>query len=260
MTLKFSEKAHRYWLDGKPVRGVTTLIGDGLPKKAIPYWAARTVAEWVADNEDGVAGLRDMGRGPMVDALKNVPWQKRDDAGVRGTDVHTLGEQVIRGEEVEVPDHLVDMVEGYVRFLDAFGVEPLLTETSVGHRAHWWAGRFDSVVTLTRGKWKGAVVLLDTKTANSGIWGETTLQTAAYASAEFYVLDGAPDAELPMPQIERTAAVHVTPSGSFLHPLCASPTAIKKAYGIFRHVAYVANQAKWIQESVGEPMQEPEGS
>ena len=51
--LVFYPKSHRYKLDGAWVPGVTTLIGKGLPKPALPYWAARTVAEWVADNPDG---------------------------------------------------------------------------------------------------------------------------------------------------------------------------------------------------------------
>lgn len=46
MSLVFYPKSHRYRLDGDWVPGVTTLIGKGLPKPALPYWAARTVAEW----------------------------------------------------------------------------------------------------------------------------------------------------------------------------------------------------------------------
>jgi hypothetical protein len=52
VTLKFSEKAHRYWCDGKPIPGVTTLIKGGLPAPALVYWSARSVAEYVADNPD----------------------------------------------------------------------------------------------------------------------------------------------------------------------------------------------------------------
>ena len=66
MTLKFSPKAHRYWLDGKPIPGVTTLIGKGLPKPALPNWAARTVAEYVVDNPEQVDQLRSLGRGPAT--------------------------------------------------------------------------------------------------------------------------------------------------------------------------------------------------
>jgi hypothetical protein len=250
MTLKFSEKAHRYWLDGKPVPGVTTLIGKGLPKPAIPYWAAKSVAEYVADNPDGVEQLRTMGREPMVGALKGVPWQKRDEAAVRGTDVHALAEEIIHGRQVEVPEHLMEHVEGYVRFLDRFDVEPIVTEVSVANRAHWWAGRPDAIVRLD-----GQVWLLDWKTS-SGVYGETALQTAAYASAEFYA--PTPDDEQPMPAIERTGVVHVTAGGSQLYPLAKSPQEIAEAYAVFRHVAYVANKSDWIKARVGEPMPEPE--
>lgn len=249
MSLKFNEKVHRYWLDGKPIPGVTTLLGKGLPKPAIPYWAARTVAEYVADNPDGVEALRGTGRGPMVAALKEIPWQKRDEAAVRGTDVHALAEQIIHGAEVEVPEHLAAHVEGYVRWLDAFDVEPIVTEVPVAHRTHWWAGKPDAIVRID-----GVVWLLDWKTS-SGVYGETALQTAAYASAEFYAPDA--EAELPMPQIERTGVVHVTAGESLLYPLASSPDEIAVDYNLFRHVAHVANRTDYIKGRVGEPMPAP---
>jgi len=94
MTLRFTAKTHRYFLDGSPIPGVTTLIGKGLPSPALVYWSAKTVAEWVADNPDGVEAFRATGRGPMVAALKEIPWQKRDEAAIRGTDVHALAEPI----------------------------------------------------------------------------------------------------------------------------------------------------------------------
>lgn len=249
MTLKFSPAAHRYTLDGKAVPGVTTLLGKGLPKPALPYWAAKSVAEYVADDPDGVEQLRTMGRNPMVAALKGIPWEKRDQAAVRGTDVHALAEEIIHGREVQVPEHLVDHVEGYVRFLDAFGVEPIVTEVPVAHRAHWWAGTPDAVVRLD-----GEVWLLDWKTS-SGVYGETAMQTAAYASAEFYA--PTPDDERPMPEIHRTGVVHVTAEGSRLYPLARTPEEIATDYAIFRHIAYVANKTDYIKGRIGEPMSEP---
>lgn len=254
MSLKFSEKAHKYWLDGSPVPGVTTLIGKGIPKPALPYWAARTVAEYVADNPDGVEALRGTGRGPMVAALKGIPWQKRDEAAVRGTDVHDLAERIIHGQTVEVPEHLTEHVEGYVRWLDAFDVEPIITEVPVAHREHWWAGKPDAVVRFGRGPWAGRVALLDWKTS-SGVYGETALQTAAYASAEFYA--PTPDDERDMPDIECTGVVHVTAGESLLYPLADSPQDINEAYGVFRHVAYVAKRGDWIKDRIGDPMTTP---
>ena len=54
MTLKFAAKSHRYWCDGKPIQGVTTLLKGGLPKDALMYWSAKMVAEYVADRPDDV--------------------------------------------------------------------------------------------------------------------------------------------------------------------------------------------------------------
>ena len=91
MSLVFYPKSHRYRLDGDWVPGVTTLIGKGLPKPALPYWAARTVAEWVVGNPDLTEEIKRLGGGrPAVAFLKELPWHKRDEAAIRGTDVHAL--------------------------------------------------------------------------------------------------------------------------------------------------------------------------
>ena len=248
MTLKFNEKAHRYTLDGRAIPGVTTLLGKGLPKPAIPYWAAKSVAEYVMDNPEGVEALRLMGRESAVAALKQVPWTKRDEAAVRGTDVHALAERIIHGEEVDVPEHLVGHVEGYARFIDAFGVEPIVTEVPLANRKHWYAGKPDAIVHMG-----GAVWLLDWKTS-SGVYGETALQTAAYARADFYA--PTPDDEQPMPHIDRIGVVHVTADGSQLYPLGD----IDEAFKVFTHIAWVASKTDWIKGLVGEPMPEPEGA
>lgn len=216
MSLKFSPTSHRYWLDGKPVPGVTSILSKGIPKPAIPYWAARVVAEYVADEPEKVEALRATGRDPMIAALKGMPWTKRDEAAVRGTEVHALAERVIHGESVEVPEHLAGHVEGYVRFLDEFEVEPVLTEKSVANRTWRYAGRFDSIVRIPR--WRDGLGMVDLKTSN-GVYGETALQNAAYAAAEFYVEDGDPNTEIPLPQIEWIAVAHVTEYGTNLYDL-----------------------------------------
>ena len=251
MTLKFSPKAHRYWLDGKPCPGVTTLIGKGLPKPALPRWAAKSVAEFVADNPEQVTNLLSLGRGPAVEALKAIPWQARDTAAVRGTDVHKLAEEVIHGREVEVPEHLVAHVEGYVRWLDEFQVEPVFTEHAVANRKWFYAGTFDAVIKFGRGPWAGRTVLVDWKTS-TGVYGETALQTAAYARSEFM----APDekTEIPTPPVDATGVLHITEAGSQFHPLSATPEEIDEAFKVFSHIAYVANRTDWIKGLVGDPM------
>ena len=213
MPLTFNAETHRYRLDGKPVQSVTGLIAKGLPKDALPYWSAKTVAEHVWDNYDGLDSLRDMGREPFVQALKSVPWQARNEAAVRGTDVHALAEQVVHGYEVDVPAHLAGHVKGYADFLDRFNVDPFTTEKSVAHRGLWYAGRFDLIAYMC-----GAVWMLDVKTSTN-VYGETALQLAAYAGAEFFVYDHDPDTEHELPTCERFGVLHVTEYGTSLYPM-----------------------------------------
>lgn len=247
MTLKFSPGNHQYWLDGKRIPGVTTLIKGGLPAPTLMYWSARSVAEYVADHDAEVEQLRGMGRGPMVAALKEVPWSQRDKAGVKGTEVHALAEQLVAGLEVDVPDHLAGHVESCVRFLDEWRPEPLIVEKSVAHRTHWWAGRPDLIARMPDGR----TALLDWKTAESGIWPETAFQLAAYSHAEFYAPE--PDIEEPLPHIDWCAAVHLRADGYSVVPVQADETVYKQ----FRHIAFVATCAKTAKTLVGEPLPTP---
>jgi hypothetical protein len=255
VSLKFSKGNHQYRLDGKHVRGVTTLIGKGLPKEALPPWAARTVAEWVADNPEGVEQLREMGRGPMVNALKGMPWEKRDTAAVRGTDVHALAEKVVHGEEVDVPGNLVGHVEGYARFLDRFQVEALHTEMPIANRSAWYAGTFDIILRFGAGPWKGRTIMGDNKTSN-GIYGDTGLQLAGYARAEFMAPE--PETELPLPELDGAGVIHITDAGSTFYPYLHTPADIDAAFRVFRHVAYVAGKRDYIDALKGTPFDEPE--
>lgn len=239
MTLKFSEKAHRYWLDGKPVPGVTTLIGNGWPKPALVRWAAKSVAEYVADNPDGVEQLRTMGRGPMVDALKGVPWQQRDTAAAKGTEVHAYAEHLVHGEDVDVPDHLVGYVENYAKLLDQTRIEPLMTEVRLANRTWWYAGTSDLIASIA-----GETVLIDLKTS-SGVYGEYALQCAAYARSEFYLGDGGDDEEQPFPEISRIGAIHLQESHARLHWF---PVAVDEAFKVFTHVAYLSKQRDLVDD------------
>lgn len=243
MSLEFYEKSHRYKLDGKWVPGVTTLIKGGLPAPALMYWSARTVAEWVADNEAGLEQLRAMGRGPLVQALKEVPWEKRDTAAVQGTDVHDLAEKLIHGEEVDVPEHLDGYVQACVQFMDEWKPSPIVVERPLAHRAHWWAGKPDIFASLPDGR----VILFDYKTGASGIWAETAFQLAAYSHAEFYVDEQGE--EHPIPKVDLCAAVWLQPSGYQVIPVKADDDTYKE----FRHIAYVAEAAKRAKGSKTEP-------
>lgn len=240
MSLKFSEKAHRYWIDGKPVRSVTSLIGGGLPKPALVPWAAGAVADYVVDNLDEVIRDHEASRERLRYRLKGLPNAARDEAAVRGTEIHALAERIVHSESVEVPDRLLPYVNGYVSWLDKHGVEPILTEQSVGSRLDNYAGRVDCIARVD-----GRVLGLDWKTSK-GVYSSTALQVAAYVRAEFTVSDGDPDTELAIPEVEGTAVVHITADGTDAYWLGRTPDEIGEAYQDFLAVAAVARRIKRI--------------
>ena len=131
---------HWYRLDGDKVDGVTTVIGNGVPKPALVPWAAREVATFAVDNFDTI---RDLKRDEAIDLLKGAHWRERDRAARRGTEVHGYAEQMINGEEVDIPEELVGHVDSYIHFLQDFNVQPVLVEVVVGNRTHRWMGTID---------------------------------------------------------------------------------------------------------------------
>jgi hypothetical protein len=232
--LRYSEKGHRYWLDGRPTPGVTTILGKGLPKPGLMYWSAKSVAEYVIRNQDDVDRLRLMGDGPAIAALKQIPWQARDEAAVRGTEVHALGAEVVNGHEVDVPEHLTSYVQGYVDLIDELGIEPVLTERPVASRKWQYCGTFDLIAKVG-----GETLLLDLKTSKT-IYGSVACQVAAYANAEWYVGDD--DPETPMPAVDGIGAIHVTDAGSTLHRF----PDMEAAWKAFLHIQWVAKQVPII--------------
>jgi hypothetical protein len=165
---------------------------------------------------------------------------------VRGTDVHALAEELIHGRDVEVPEHLAGYVEGYVRWLDLWQPEVILTERPVANRQWWYAGKFDVIYRLKDGR----VVMADNKTSN-GVYGETALQLAAYNGAEFFSDED--ENEQPLPESDGLAVIHITPHGTELYEV-NDPAA---AWKDWLHVLWTAKAEQRIKDQIGNPAQPP---
>ena len=211
MTLTYTDETHAYALDGRRVVNVTSVLSGGLPKAALVNWAARMVAEYVATEAEAVEAMRSMGWEPMVKALAAVPDQRRDEAAKRGTKFHDLAEIISGGDLVQVPPAMADMARGFVAWLDRLQPEVILTETAVASRRYRYAGRFDMLAKVN-----GALWLLDVKTSRA-VYGDTALQCAAYARAEFYVDEAG--VETPVPEVDAIGVIHVTDQGTELYDL-----------------------------------------
>lgn len=217
--LQFYPASHRYRLDGQWVPGVTTILGV-LNKPALPKWAAGAVAEYVADNRDAIEHLYGMGRGSMVQALKEVPWTQRDKAADRGTTFHDYAERIMLGEDVEVSEEQVPLVEAAIDFMKTWRIRPVLTEACVGSRKHAYAGKLDLIAHFVRPDTGiPGLGIFDWKSSKR-IYATTSMQNAAYAGAEFH---GEKGDESPLPDVEASFGVHIRADGYDVMPLAFGP-------------------------------------
>ena len=211
-------RGHSYLLDGERADGVTWIVSNGVPKPALIDWAARTTAGYAIDHWDELAELKASER---LRKLEKARWAETDTAAVRGTNVHSLAQQLAAGEEVDVPEHLVGHVDAYLSFARDWEPEEIIVESVVAHRRYRYMGTLDLIARLATGEtW-----LLDWKTAGSGIWPESALQLSAYRNADFYLDDQGN--EQPMPTVDRTGCVWLRADGYDLIPVDTSPTTFR---------------------------------
>lgn len=264
-------RGHSYHAaDGTKLDGVTTMIDNGIPKKALVGWAGRTVAEYVADRlaeRDGTVIADDLipdllklnqerpprfrerwdgtfSRGAIAKVLSGVMYADRDRASNRGTQVHKLAEQLARGEDADVPEELVGHVDSYIQFLNDWQPEVLLIETVVANLTHGYAGTLDSILRIPQ---LGGVVQVDIKTNRSGPFGEVGLQLAGYEHAEIYIDEdgvehdcweiGGEDVEL-----AGSYCLWVRADGYDLYPFDTGPR-------VFRTLLYAQQIAKFTTET-----------
>lgn len=228
--LKFTPGNHRYTLDGQYVPGVTTILGC-LDKPAIPKWAATQVATFVAENADAVEQLRALGDRGMIAALKEIPWKKRDDAGTRGTTLHDYAEALLNGDEVDVDDELVPVIEHALQFMDDWQIEPIATEVAVASRAHWYAGTADLFASYTRpDTGHMGVGIFDWKSGKA-LYPEYAWQLSAYAGAEFAGLNGD---ETALPECDGSFGVHIRADGYDVAPFAFGPEVFEEFLAIRR--------------------------
>lgn len=246
-------KSHHYVdANGRRVPGVTTVLGGGLPKPALINWAGNATAEYAVDNW---AALSELSPSARLKKLQGARYEDRDAAANRGTEVHALGERLLKGEEVDVPDELAGHVESYVHFLDEYEVQPVLVETTVYSIKHGYAGTLDSVLDFPNGlkgfSQSSPRILADVKTNRSGVFGDVAYQLAPYRYSEFILGDD--DSERPMIPVDGCAVIHVRADGFDLVPITAGPA----QYRQFLYIAEVHRAAEESRDLVGAPVPIP---
>lgn len=217
---------HWYLLDGEYAPGVTTVLGAGL---AVPFnipaqWASRLVAEFVADNRGWL--LAAPNRQFVVDGLRALPMNQRDEAAVRGTTVHAYADQ-LRSGPVELDDrhtHLLSHVEAVARWLDEWDIEIVASEIPCAITAVRTCGTTDLIARAPKIVAKinarralagldeldpGTLGVIDYKTGKA-LRDKDGVQVEAYRRSDLCHVDGV---EGPMPACGWAGLCHVRSDG-----------------------------------------------
>lgn len=262
---KNTAKGH-YYIDadtGERVPGVTTIVGDGMPKPALLNWAGEATAEYAVDNWDTLAPLSYSER---LKKIKGGRYEKRDAASNKGSAVHAMAERLIAGEKVTVPDELAGYVDSCVRFLDEFDVRAEFVEAVVYSETQRHVGTTDLIAWvllpdmpeyehIPRRDDGYSLGVFDWKTSKSGIFGDVALQLVAYRHSEFLIVPDSGEV-IDMPDVDFTAGIHLTPKGYSFVPLETGPD----VYRDFLYVKEVARVVGGLRDLVGDVIVPPTAS
>lgn len=204
MKFEFNEKNHRYTLDGKPLTGVTTVLGV-VAKPALIQWAANQAVDY-AKEHIGKVEKPDMEKMKshldiamyfagelerILEEARKAHITKRDKAAEQGTDVHAECEKYVNdcieknNGRAAVLTHENKQVEHFATWAVKNNVKFLESEKKVYDAELWLAGTADLVLEMN-----GKTYIGDIKTT-SGIYGlEPFMQCAAYAKMLDYDIDG----------------------------------------------------------------------
>ena len=191
----FEEKRHRYFLDGKPLTGVTTILGV-IAKPALVPWAAKMVTTYISENcKTDDDGNYLVSQEELMEA-KSAHRKKKEAAGDFGTVVHNQIEAYVKAslEDNEgrplphfdfdladtglEPDKVVRVAEVLEQF-KGWAIESvsvfLESEARLYSEKHWYAGTTDILYKDLEGK----IWLADIKTSGA-VYPEYYAQMGGY--------------------------------------------------------------------------------
>jgi hypothetical protein len=252
----------------------TTLIKDALGlSKGIEIHGKQAVAGAAFDNYKKLGRyVEDNDRDDAIDWLLKQQWEGLQSANNRGTEIHTVAENLHLGTVVEYDEFLEPWIVQYRRFLEEFEPQFLMAEAPVYNLTWRYAGTLDGIAVID-----GKTVVVDIKTTAHGPnakdkrgkpkarppFSEVPLQLTLYRRAElvglladrkeiqyrrYYVFDPAAQAE-PMPETEGGVCIVVSPEDYRVVPVDTS----ERIWKVCRHVIQVAKYQTETSKAVFGP-------
>lgn len=235
---RIMDRRHVYrWPDVAPfelekMMSVTTIIGGGLPKPALTYWAAKMVAERAVDHAEKIDDwVRNEEYDEAFDFLKRAPNAMRDKKADIGTVVHAALEAYTSGipQEENLDEALLErnrrytekqirQAHGYYKaglaFLTEWKPQVLFTECPIFSAEYGFAGTADEVGDIDIPERGIVPAIVDFKTGKE-IYNEMGLQLSAYSRGEFIGMEDGSKFPVPPLGIEDGILVRLAPSGRY---------------------------------------------
>jgi hypothetical protein len=181
--LTFEEKGHNYFLDGKPLTGVTTILGVALSKPQLIQWAANMAVEFIQEETRKIIRRGDNWMDELGDnwerilkEAKTAHRSTKEKAGNFGSNVHKAIENWIKNPDYksELNEAEAKAFNNFVEWAKENKVKFLESEKRLYSEKNWYAGTMDLVVEIDGKQWVG-----DIKTS-SNIYPEHFAQCAGY--------------------------------------------------------------------------------
>jgi hypothetical protein len=171
-----------YVWQGEIYPSVTTIL-QVIAKPALAHWAAQKVAEAAVSQAASLARLAKADPAAAIAKLKSAPWREMSSAADTGTALHKAAEALALGGRFRISPAVAPAVEGLLAFIRERQPRFLFSEVTVYSKTYGYAGTLDAIIELD-----GKNYIVDFKTSKA-IYPEYELQLAAYAHADFMVVD-----------------------------------------------------------------------
>jgi hypothetical protein len=178
----FDEKNHVHTLDGKPLTGVTTILGV-IAKPMLIQWSANMAVDFIQSNYTEIVEGGDEVFEQVCKEARVAHRKKKESAGEFGTNVHNAIEKWVNmkilGVDIELDLKFSELEQKafnhFVNWALTNNVKFLESEKHVYSRSLWVGGICDIVCEID-----GKRYVADIKTS-SGIYPEAFIQCSAYA-------------------------------------------------------------------------------
>src|SRR3990167_10512189 len=106
MTFTFDEKEHAYFLDGKPLMGITSVLRI-IAKPNLIQWAANMAVDYISSLWMPGKSYEELEITSVLQEARTAHARKRDKAADAGTNVHAWIAEWSKDNTIALPEDLV---------------------------------------------------------------------------------------------------------------------------------------------------------